>query len=78
VGAEDREHRRVAVARLTEKDGRWQVDADLFRDTAAQEWHGAAVMAVADGRIIGLLLVPESRKEPPAVVPLDARTARAP
>jgi hypothetical protein len=78
VGAADREHRTVAVARLTEKEGRWQVDADLFRDTAVQEWHGAAVVAVKDGQVIGVLLVPESRKEPPVVVPLDAKTAQAP
>jgi hypothetical protein len=78
VGAPDHDHRPLSVARLTEKDGRWEVDADLFRDSASPEWHGAAVVAVKDGQLIGLLLVPQSRKEPPSVLPLDTKTARGP
>jgi hypothetical protein len=82
VGAADQEPRAVSIARLEEKEGRWQGIAELLRDTSPQEWrrqwHGAAVVARKDGAVIGLLMVPEGRKPEPYVIPLDRQTAKDP
>jgi hypothetical protein len=75
VCAPGQERRSLPVARIKEKpDGKWEVDAAVLRDASWTEWHGAAVVAVKDGRLIGLLLWPDSRK-PAYVVPLDKETA---
>jgi hypothetical protein len=82
VAAADQEPRTVAVARLTAVGGRWELDPELLRDTRPQEWrgqwHGAAVVAVNDGAVIGLLMVPEGSKPRPYVLPLDATAAAPP
>jgi hypothetical protein len=77
VGEPRQEYRPVSVARFKEVDGRWEVDAELFRDTDPLKWHGAAAVAVADGRLLGLLLAPD-RRQGPYVLPLDKKTARPP
>jgi hypothetical protein len=77
VGAPDQEPRTVPVARLTAVAGRWELDTELLRDTRPQEWrgqwHGAAVVAVKDGAVVGLLMVPEGREPRPYVLPLDEK-----
>ncbi len=48
----------IAAARLTEVEGRWRIDPALSFDAS---WHGAAVLARADGALVGLLLVEDGR-----------------
>jgi hypothetical protein len=76
AGPPDQENRAVSVGRLKKAEGRWDVDAELLRDAVPQEWHGAAVVAVKDGQLIGLLMVADRRKA--FVVPLDKKTVRPP
>jgi hypothetical protein len=80
VGASDKEPRRVSVARLTVVGEEWEVDTALLRDTRPQEWqrqwHGAAIVALKDGAVIGLLRVSDRRKA--FVLPLDEKTLPAP
>lgn len=44
----------LAASRLTEEDGKWRIDSALGID---EVWHGAPVIARADGMLVGLLLV---------------------
>jgi len=44
----------LPAARLRAEGGRWAVDASLSFD---ESWHGAAALARADGRLVGILLV---------------------
>jgi hypothetical protein len=48
----------LAAARLQRDGEGWRVDRALVFDRA---WHGAAVLARSDGRLVGLLLVVEGR-----------------
>jgi hypothetical protein len=51
----------IAVDRITlGEDGRWEVDPALPFD---ESWHGAAVVARGDGRIIGVMLVRDGRAQ---------------
>jgi len=51
----------VSAARLALEDGCWLVDAEVPLDPS---WHGAAAVSVADGSVVGLLLLDE---EPPRI-----------
>ncbi len=44
----------LAASRLTEDGGKWRIDSALGLD---EVWHGAPVVARADGMLVGLLLV---------------------
>jgi hypothetical protein len=76
VGAPGQEYRALSLGRLKATPAGWEVDLTLFRDTGPPEWHGAAVVAVKDGRVIGLLLAPDRYKA--LVVPLDRKTDHPP
>jgi hypothetical protein len=57
VVAEDKQRSMfVSAARLTQEDGFWAIDSEVPLDPA---WHGAPAVAVADGAVIGLLLLDE-------------------
>lgn len=76
--AAGQELRLASAPRLTEKDGRWQVDAELFRDATAADWHGAAVVAVKDGRLVGVLTADQRKAPPYEVLLLDKKLAQPP
>ncbi|HEY3245707.1 MAG TPA: MlaD family protein [Phycisphaerae bacterium] len=44
----------LAAAHLTFKDGSWLIDRSIPLD---ENWHGAAVVARSDGKLVGILLV---------------------
>jgi len=46
----------VSAARLVREEACWRIDAAIAFD---EDWHGAAVLSRADGRLVGLLLVEE-------------------
>jgi hypothetical protein len=48
----------VAAGRFSGSDGSWAVDQAVPID---ETWHGAAVVARADGFLVGLLLVDDGR-----------------
>jgi hypothetical protein len=56
----------LAAARLTPEEGVWIVDQAVSVDTG---WHGAAVVARADGRVVGLMLVGEDQAARVALLP---------
>jgi hypothetical protein len=43
----------VSAARLEQRDGEWQLDESLRLDP---EWHGASVVAMKDGYLVGVLI----------------------
>jgi paraquat-inducible protein B len=58
----------IGAERFTEKDGLWSFTDD---ETDLADWHGAPVIAVSDGKLIGLLLVTPTG---PAVAPMNFET----
>jgi len=57
VGAAGENPLPLPVARLETAEGHWHIDPSLAID---RDWHGAGVIAVADGKLIGLLIVDDS------------------
>jgi len=56
----------LSISRLTVVDGEWMIDPALAVDAS---WHGAAVVARSDGRLIGMVLFDDEEDEA-RVVPL--------
>jgi hypothetical protein len=77
VGAPGQGPRNVSVARLSKEAAGWEFEAKLLGEGSLQGWHGAAVVAVKDGAVIGLVWAPDRAKKP-VIVPLDEKAARPP
>jgi hypothetical protein len=48
----------ISAARLAMEDGYWLIDSEVPLDPS---WHGAVAVSVADGAVVGLLLLDEER-----------------
>ena len=56
VGDHQIAHRSVSASRLQVEDKLWRIDAMVSFDA---RWHGAAVLAAVDGKLLGVILVAE-------------------
>jgi len=66
----------VSVARLQQADSAWTLDDRLAGALTQESWNCAAVVSVQDGKVIGLLLVPEDG--PKRIIPLTKEAMNPP
>lgn len=61
VAATDASVLPISASRLTPKNGAWQIDHSL--PLTANDYHGACAIAISDGKLIGMAIVDDDRKE---------------